>query len=150
MALPSVNQQNAASIGGLLFLKSTSGPMVLMLLFLFATGSATADARRGGRATAKVEMTMNIKRTTLCFSAFFALTSFVARPLLADEWNKRTEFQFNVPADGSMPFGRKGMIVLAAIMEKQVPRLRVTQSLLHHRMDVFREYSRRARPAVQQ
>jgi hypothetical protein len=40
---------------------------------------------------------MNIKLTTLCLGGFFALTSFVARPLLADEANKRTEFQFSGP-----------------------------------------------------
>src|SRR5579863_4375657 len=42
-------------------------------------------------------MTMNIKLTTLYLSGVLALTSFVARPLLADEWNKRTEFQFSAP-----------------------------------------------------
>ena len=40
---------------------------------------------------------MNIKLTTLYLGGFFALTSFVARPVLADEWNKRTEFQFSAP-----------------------------------------------------
>jgi hypothetical protein len=40
---------------------------------------------------------MNIKLTTLCLGGFFALTSFVARPLLADQANKRTEFQFSAP-----------------------------------------------------
>ena len=40
---------------------------------------------------------MNIKMTTLCLGGFLALTSFVARPLLADEANKKTEFQFSAP-----------------------------------------------------
>ena len=40
---------------------------------------------------------MNTRLTTLCLTGFLALTSFVARPLLADEWNKRTEFQFSAP-----------------------------------------------------
>jgi len=40
---------------------------------------------------------MNVKLTTLCLGGFFALTSFVARPVLADEWNKKTEFQFSAP-----------------------------------------------------
>ena len=40
---------------------------------------------------------MNIRLTTLCLSGLFALTSFVARPALADEWNKKTEFQFSAP-----------------------------------------------------
>ena len=40
---------------------------------------------------------MNIKVKTLCFAGLFALTSFVARPLLADEMNKSTDFQFSAP-----------------------------------------------------
>jgi hypothetical protein len=40
---------------------------------------------------------MNTRLKTLCLTGFLALTSFVARPLLADEWNKRTEFQFSAP-----------------------------------------------------
>src|SRR5215470_14496819 len=38
---------------------------------------------------------MNIKLTALCLGGFLTLTSFVARPALADEWNKKTEFQFS-------------------------------------------------------
>ena len=40
---------------------------------------------------------MNIKLTTLFLGGLLALTSFVTRPLLADEWNKRTEFRFSEP-----------------------------------------------------
>lgn len=40
---------------------------------------------------------MNIKMTTFCLGGLFALTSFVARPLLAGEWNKSTDFQFSAP-----------------------------------------------------
>ena len=40
---------------------------------------------------------MNIKLTTLCLGGLLALTSFMARPVLADEWNKKTEFQFSAP-----------------------------------------------------
>ncbi len=40
---------------------------------------------------------MNIKLTTLYLGGLFALTSFVAQPVLADEWNKKTEFQFSAP-----------------------------------------------------
>jgi hypothetical protein len=40
---------------------------------------------------------MNIKLTTLCLGGLLALTSFVTRPALADEWNKKTEFQFSEP-----------------------------------------------------
>jgi hypothetical protein len=39
---------------------------------------------------------MNIMNT-LCLGGLFALTSFLALPMKADEWNKRTEFQFSAP-----------------------------------------------------
>jgi hypothetical protein len=42
-------------------------------------------------------MKMNIKPTTLCLCNLLALAAFVARPVLADEWNKKTEFQFSAP-----------------------------------------------------
>ena len=38
---------------------------------------------------------MNIKLNALCLGAVLALTPFLARPVLADEWNKKTEFQFS-------------------------------------------------------
>src|SRR5258708_14629604 len=41
------------------------------------------------------EKTMNIKLNALCLGAVLALTPFLARPVLADEWNKKTEFQFS-------------------------------------------------------
>jgi hypothetical protein len=34
---------------------------------------------------------MNIKLTSICLGGLVALTSFVPRPVLADEWNKKTE-----------------------------------------------------------
>jgi hypothetical protein len=40
---------------------------------------------------------MNIKLTTLGLAGLFALASFVAQPVLADQWNKKTEFQFSAP-----------------------------------------------------
>ena len=40
---------------------------------------------------------MNNKLNTVFFSGIFALTSFLALPVHADEWNKRTEFQFSAP-----------------------------------------------------
>jgi len=40
---------------------------------------------------------MNVKSAILCAGAFLTLTSFVTRPLLADEWNKKMEFQFSEP-----------------------------------------------------
>jgi hypothetical protein len=51
----------------------------------------------GGRLLDKGEHQMNIKLTTLCLGGLLALTPFVARPLHADEWNKKTEFQFSAP-----------------------------------------------------
>src|SRR5690349_19968900 len=42
---------------------------------------------------------MNMKLTTLGLAGLFALTSCVAQPVLADEWNKKTEFQFIEPVE---------------------------------------------------
>jgi hypothetical protein len=42
---------------------------------------------------------MNIKLNALCLGGFLALTSFLAQPVMADEWNKKTEFQFNGPVE---------------------------------------------------
>ena len=41
---------------------------------------------------------MNMKLTTLGLAGLFGLTSFVAQPVLADEWNKKTEFQPPLPS----------------------------------------------------
>src|ERR1700736_557306 len=40
---------------------------------------------------------MNIRLNALYFGGFLALTSILAQPVMADEWNKRTEFQFSGP-----------------------------------------------------
>ena len=40
---------------------------------------------------------MNMKLTTLGLAGLFALTSLVAQPARADEWNKKTGFQFSAP-----------------------------------------------------
>ncbi len=40
---------------------------------------------------------MNIKLNTLCLGGFLALGAFLAQPVMADEWNKKTEFQFSAP-----------------------------------------------------
>jgi hypothetical protein len=40
---------------------------------------------------------MYIKIATLCAGAFLALTPFMARPLLADDWNRKVEFEFSGP-----------------------------------------------------
>ena len=42
---------------------------------------------------------MNIKLNALCVGGFLALTSFLVQPVRADEWNKRTEFQFSAPVE---------------------------------------------------
>ena len=42
---------------------------------------------------------MNIKLNALCLGGFLALTSFLAQPVMADEWNKKTEFQFSQPVE---------------------------------------------------
>ena len=42
---------------------------------------------------------MNIKWNALYLGGFLALTSFLAQPVMADEWNKRTEFQFSGPVE---------------------------------------------------
>jgi hypothetical protein len=36
---------------------------------------------------------------TLCFGAALALGAFMTRPAVADEWNKKTEFQFSGPVE---------------------------------------------------
>lgn len=40
---------------------------------------------------------MNIKLNALCLGGFMALTAFLAQPVMADEWNKKTEFEFSGP-----------------------------------------------------
>jgi hypothetical protein len=40
---------------------------------------------------------MNIKLNALCLGSFLALTAFLAQPVMADEWNKKIEFQFSAP-----------------------------------------------------
>lgn len=42
---------------------------------------------------------MNIRLNALCLGGFLALTSVLARPVMADEWNKKTEFQFSGPVE---------------------------------------------------
>jgi len=40
---------------------------------------------------------MNIRFNALALGGFLALTSFLAQPVRADEWNKKTDFQFSGP-----------------------------------------------------
>jgi hypothetical protein len=42
---------------------------------------------------------MNIRLNAICFGGFMALASVLAQPVAADEWNKRTEFQFSGPVE---------------------------------------------------
>ena len=42
---------------------------------------------------------MNIRLNALCLGGFLALTPFLAQPVMADEWNKKTEFQFSGPVE---------------------------------------------------
>src|SRR5438270_1160959 len=41
------------------------------------------------------EKNMKIKLNALCLGGFLTLTSFLAQPAKADEWNKKIEFQFS-------------------------------------------------------
>jgi len=38
---------------------------------------------------------VNIRLNALCLGAALVLTPFITKPVMADEWNKRTEFQFS-------------------------------------------------------
>ena len=42
---------------------------------------------------------MNNKLNALCLGGLLALTLTITKPVLADEWNKRTEFQFSAPVE---------------------------------------------------
>src|SRR5258708_10450284 len=42
---------------------------------------------------------MNIKLNALCLGGVLALTALLAQPVLADEWNKKVEFQFSAPVE---------------------------------------------------
>jgi hypothetical protein len=45
------------------------------------------------------EKEMNSSLKVLCAGGLLALTSFMTKPAMADEWNKKTEFQFNEPVE---------------------------------------------------
>jgi hypothetical protein len=42
---------------------------------------------------------MKNRLKALCLGAAVALAFFVTKPVMADEWNKRTEFQFSAPVE---------------------------------------------------
>jgi hypothetical protein len=42
---------------------------------------------------------MNVKLKAVWLGGFLALTSLTTRPVKADDWNKRTEFQFSAPVE---------------------------------------------------
>jgi hypothetical protein len=45
------------------------------------------------------EKRMNIRLNALYLGGFLALTSVLAQPVMAGEWNKKTEFQFSGPVE---------------------------------------------------
>src|SRR6266851_10268742 len=47
----------------------------------------------------KGETKMNSKLKTLCLSASLAMSFFMTKPVMADEMNKKTEFQFSAPVE---------------------------------------------------
>src|SRR2546429_7237814 len=49
------------------------------------------------RGRAIKEKPMKNRLNALCFGAALALSAFMTTPAMADEWNKRTEFQFSGP-----------------------------------------------------
>jgi hypothetical protein len=66
-------------------------------VFAFSWMAAKRRTELRRSAAKQRRNTMNFKLTTLFLGGLFALTPFAARPLLADEFNKRTEFQFSAP-----------------------------------------------------
>src|SRR5882724_9987409 len=42
---------------------------------------------------------MNSSLKVLCAGGLLALTSLITKPAMADEWNKKTEFQFSAPVE---------------------------------------------------
>jgi LPXTG-motif cell wall-anchored protein len=55
--------------------------------------------RSGTRLPDKGETKMNIRLNALWLGGFLAVSSFLAQPVRADEWNKRTEFEFSAPVE---------------------------------------------------
>ncbi|SRR5258706_565395 len=58
---------------------------------------------------------MNIKRNALCLCASLALSSFLTKPLMADDWNKRTEFTFSAPVEVPGKLLRAGKYVFELV-----------------------------------
>jgi hypothetical protein len=58
------------------------------------TGAGRQE-RTGSRVPDEGENEMNTKLKAVCLGSLLALPSFLSQPLKADEWNKRTEFQFS-------------------------------------------------------
>jgi hypothetical protein len=58
---------------------------------------------------------MNSELKALCLSGSLALSSFMTKPVMADEWNKRTEFQFSAPVEipGESDCGLSGSLDVA-------------------------------------
>src|SRR5579864_823221 len=47
----------------------------------------------------KEKANMNSRLNAVCLSGLLAVGFFMTKPVLADEWNKRTEFQFSAPVE---------------------------------------------------
>jgi hypothetical protein len=47
----------------------------------------------------KEKTNMNNRLDAACLGGLLALSSLVTKPVMADEWNKRTEFQFSAPVE---------------------------------------------------
>src|SRR6202011_6217516 len=53
----------------------------------------------GTRLSDEGETKMNSRLNALCIGGLLALTLSMTKPVMADEWNKRTEFQFSAPVE---------------------------------------------------
>src|SRR5579872_2351751 len=61
-----------------------------------------ATGRRAGKLSPRLNTrrkNMNINLKALGLGGFLALVTFVAQPVKANDWNKRTEFQFSGPVE---------------------------------------------------
>jgi len=53
----------------------------------------------GTRLRDEGDTKMNNRLKAMCLGGLLALTSFITKPVMADEWNKRTVFQFSTPVE---------------------------------------------------
>jgi hypothetical protein len=64
-----------------------------------ANPGANNKTFRHSIARYKGETKVNIRLNALWLGGFLAVSSFLAQPVRADEWNKRTEFEFSAPVE---------------------------------------------------